>query len=1088
MKNIGQLSLVIFFSLLVSASLNFARDIEFFIARFDYQTLESKNLYYLSQPEAGCIPQPDEELYGNILVRIYPAGDFGNTLMRSAVTGDSLYFATTVWAGAGKHFFPPPEAEIDFQPVSNDSIRPRRIDFVDFHFKPGDYDRIEKIKQHVLQCLPLDSFNNQPFGLLIYAHFFSIGLSDPTTAEWIGIAYALSECTTPASGRWTNISHNLERPYMLTIAPHSTLPDSMFIGTKQGAFSTSLKQKIWNPASLGLNNPCISVSALENVRNPYVLQPGAVDVLYLGTTEYTMIPEDLNGRIFKSFNNGISWDDAQFPSVAVTAIAINPQNPESIFAAAYNPFYQQGGLFRLTGGNVWQALPFPKLESDSVTTLFRINSITIDPADTNKIFLGTEHGLFSSTDDGQNWQNYLNNFNIISVIAPATNCQLVYAATSGTGRSDGIYISKDGGANWEVFHWRTRIKSLTQALPHVSNMMNFYFSAEDQGVYAIDCAGRIVEDLTANLQDKKFTALAVDSRIPHQLYAGTQSGIYKFEPSVSTIDLLLSSYDISYQPLEPTEADTVTIFVKIHNASKIPVRNVDVLISIMPNSADSPGSREIVRIKNIPADTFAVIKSTWVPYGMAGKHQITISIDPFNTICEKNEQNNQARIFIKIAPEIEKRVWQDISKNISGHSINDLALHPFHPHAVYCGTNHGAFYFEKLPHGQWNPVAFCETKNLNVTQICAKPHPFLDWTEPVLYVGTEEYTAIPEDRLGRIFRSADGGRRWFDFGVPPIAVSAIEPKPTNSLIAYAGLFNPFYYQDGFVVLKDSTWDLLDLTPGDSMAIRINCISVDAKSPNPVLVGTNKGLYRLIRDGMSWEKILGFNIVSLIRSNQNSSEIYAATGGRSKSDGIYLSPDAGKNWQILHWHTEIVAMTRVNGYRGKTSHFYFASNFDGVFESRDNGRNWKNISEGLPAKKFLCLAADQWDLGVVYLGTPKGIYMFAAPSTGINLSPDNPGEQPVAFTLRQNYPNPFNQSTIIEYFLPAHQSLMTVKIRIFNLLGQEIFAVEQPESQPGKHQFQWDGTDDLGRSVESGVYFLKVQCGEITGSQKMVLIR
>ncbi|UCE05621.1 MAG: T9SS type A sorting domain-containing protein, partial [bacterium] len=94
--------------------------------------------------------------------------------------------------------------------------------------------------------------------------------------------------------------------------------------------------------------------------------------------------------------------------------------------------------------------------------------------------------------------------------------------------------------------------------------------------------------------------------------------------------------------------------------------------------------------------------------------------------------------------------------------------------------------------------------------------------------------------------------------------------------------------------------------------------------------------------------------------------------------------------------------------------------------------------------------------------------------------------PTQFSLYQNYPNPFNSWTIIKYELPAgeHQ----VKFIIYDLLGHQIRTLVDEDNQPaGAYQINWDGRDDTGNAVASGVYFYRLQAGNRIFIKKMVLI-
>ena len=90
-----------------------------------------------------------------------------------------------------------------------------------------------------------------------------------------------------------------------------------------------------------------------------------------------------------------------------------------------------------------------------------------------------------------------------------------------------------------------------------------------------------------------------------------------------------------------------------------------------------------------------------------------------------------------------------------------------------------------------------------------------------------------------------------------------------------------------------------------------------------------------------------------------------------------------------------------------------------------------------------------------------------PTSGIN---DDITQKPAQFKLYQNYPNPFNPSTQIRYYIPTSSKVI---IEIFNVLGQQIFSMENSHSQPGEYSVTWNGKDKDGNEVGSGMYFYRI---------------
>jgi hypothetical protein len=92
--------------------------------------------------------------------------------------------------------------------------------------------------------------------------------------------------------------------------------------------------------------------------------------------------------------------------------------------------------------------------------------------------------------------------------------------------------------------------------------------------------------------------------------------------------------------------------------------------------------------------------------------------------------------------------------------------------------------------------------------------------------------------------------------------------------------------------------------------------------------------------------------------------------------------------------------------------------------------------------------------------------------------------PGSFALWQNYPNPFNPSTTIPLYIPADYN-GTVTVRIFNTLGQQVRLLHDDILEKGRHEIEWDGLDDAGRAVVSGVYIYSIEAGGMSAQRRMI---
>jgi flagellar hook assembly protein FlgD len=99
--------------------------------------------------------------------------------------------------------------------------------------------------------------------------------------------------------------------------------------------------------------------------------------------------------------------------------------------------------------------------------------------------------------------------------------------------------------------------------------------------------------------------------------------------------------------------------------------------------------------------------------------------------------------------------------------------------------------------------------------------------------------------------------------------------------------------------------------------------------------------------------------------------------------------------------------------------------------------------------------------------------------------------PEAFALLQNYPNPFNPTTTLRYGIPK-DALVT--LTVYNVLGQKVTTLKSEIQNVGFHNVQWNGRNDSGSPVSTGVYFYRLEAKPVDGSEtfsslkKMLLMK
>ena len=155
-------------------------------------------------------------------------------------------------------------------------------------------------------------------------------------------------------------------------------------------------------------------------------------------------------------------------------------------------------------------------------------------------------------------------------------------------------------------------------------------------------------------------------------------------------------------------------------------------------------------------------------------------------------------------------------------------------------------------------------------------------------------------------------------------------------------------------------------------------------------------------------------------------------------------------------------------------------------ARWDGANWFGFGNGINGQcRTLAIHGDDIYVGG-YFGRAGNFFSsnFAhwnkPTATGI-------GDQtlPTGVQLKQNYPNPFNPTTIIRYEIAVAGRL---SLRIYDVTGALVKVLEERAREPGRYEIGWDGDNERGEKVSSGVYFYRLRAPGFSRTRKMVLLK
>ncbi len=396
-------------------------------------------------------------------------------------------------------------------------------------------------------------------------------------------------------------------------------------------------------------------------------------------------------------------------------------------------------------------------------------------------------------------------------------------------------------------------------------------------------------------------------------------------------------------------------------------------------------------------------------------------------------------------------------------------------------------------------------------------------------VMTDTMTAYAVSRGRSILRTTDRGDTWFDLTAP---------------LSYVMPWNAVDFYDSANGMAVGDYGTVFTIRGGNMAgwcrhttYAPDCYSVLYVDPSDIYVGADSGwIYHSLDSGRTWssEKISEWPIRSLSATTPIAEwgyTLYALTPYSicSKLENAALS-----------WTERIIPALQGPGtaaydlaFTNQGTGFIVGAGGDLwasplILRKLASDTSWVTVASGIPSSALYAVSApsndviyacgvggsivkstdggDTWILNLLpYTVLPwptlRAIsfidekHGFAAGGSGTILYTSNGGltnidarepNAPNNFVLEQNYPNPFNPSTEISYKLSA---VSRVTLKVYDVLGRELRALADGERQSaGKHSLRWDGTNQRGERVGSGIYYYRLTTDNGTQTKKAVCLR
>jgi hypothetical protein len=286
----------------------------------------------------------------------------------------------------------------------------------------------------------------------------------------------------------------------------------------------------------------------------------------------------------------------------------------------------------------------------------------------------------------------------------------------------------------------------------------------------------------------------------------------------------------------------------------------------------------------------------------------------------------------------------------------------------------------------------------------------------------------------------------------------------------------------YVIVQTSSFSGESLLPGDSV-LAIFTISADPETP----AGTIAPLYYRVTSGAyqhldTIQLVIGEVPVYLMSNTtvHTNHALFYDSGGpenpyqsRERLTMTFYPEGNGSPLQVVFSAFDVESNDALTIYDGPNSS---AAQVAGSPFSGNNvpGTITASNAEGALTFYFssnLLFNSEGWEAEII--------------STVVSDLDDQTREPVQTFELFPNYPNPFNPVTTIRYQVPNETM---VRITIYNLLGQEIRTLIHESKPPGMHQVQWDGHNEGGKSMASGVYWLQMEAAQFRKELKLLLLK
>ncbi|RPJ47750.1 MAG: T9SS C-terminal target domain-containing protein, partial [Candidatus Latescibacterota bacterium] len=697
----------------------------------------------------------------------------------------------------------------------------------------------------------------------------------------------------------------------------------------------------------------------------------------------------------------------------------------------------------------------------------RIHALVCPSDEPRRIYAGTERGgVFVSLGDGAGWEPRSEGLELTDVVCLAVDPLRGDTLFAGTG-GGGVYRSTSAGAYWvEVGAGLT--SPFINDLVFAPDASRLWAATSSGGVFVSLNGGLSWTPSNAGLTALSVRAIAFAPSDPEILFVGTSSGVFRSADAGATWAPRSSGLAhgsvgaVAVDPLDTNVVYAGTLGGGVYKSTDGG--------GSWAQAASGMGNLYVreLRIREDRPDTIWAATNRGLFETFDGAATWTARIAGMADTTAQALLRTDDTLYVGsywggvYAAAFPESGWAPRNERLSNRFVWELARSPHDPDEMWAASFGGLSRSDDRGE-TWVDVPFAPD-TFDLRTVAPSPDDPIDLLAGAFY--------------GGVFRSSDGGASWTKSSSGLGAsgtVTAVRYKPDDAAIVLAATYGGTYKS----VNGGANWSASHSGMGSKKVWGMDGSGV---APGLVYAGTyGSGLYRSRDFGGTWQSVpIGESYIRAVAIDPSDTSVFYAGGYYLQSGlgGVYKSTDGGATWVSKNAGLGNESIWSIAVDPLDTQHLLVAT-VDGAYESSNGGDLWQEPADGLLPRdiRWVSFAGERMLAGSYGGSVP----WYEEISTGVELA-GIPAPGPLSLLV---YPNPFNATTTVRVDFEGGP----VRAAVYDVAGRLVRELDGGDSpEGGRLAISWNGTDERGREVASGVYLVRAEGARGWAAQRIVLVR